>query len=207
MNTEILESKTFSIYHWLGSPSRIFTLSTVFLSYPLIISCLYTLLMTFALFPRQIPESPVSSPTKKNIVRPDYEHQIYNIYTKSGQSLYNVTYLKGLPLILSTPLCWILQRHYTTFHWLELTLATSLGLLLTFGWKRHSHTMMCALLCKYFRWMRFVCFRKSHWPPPPCRPVFQVQNITLSLGCEDMLVCFFFFWLERDTMWWGWANL
>ncbi|XP_067251177.1 multivesicular body subunit 12Bb isoform X2 [Chanodichthys erythropterus] len=33
---------------------------------------------------RQIPESPVSSPTKKNIVRPDYEHQIYNIYTKSA---------------------------------------------------------------------------------------------------------------------------
>ncbi|XP_073675871.1 multivesicular body subunit 12Bb [Garra rufa] len=33
---------------------------------------------------RQFPESPVSSPTKKNMVRPDYEHQIYNIYTKSA---------------------------------------------------------------------------------------------------------------------------
>ncbi|XP_067268693.1 multivesicular body subunit 12Bb [Pseudorasbora parva] len=33
---------------------------------------------------RQFPESPVSSPTKKNIVRPDYEHQIHNIYTKSA---------------------------------------------------------------------------------------------------------------------------
>ncbi|XP_051759917.1 multivesicular body subunit 12Bb isoform X1 [Ctenopharyngodon idella] len=33
---------------------------------------------------RKIPESPVYSPTKKNIVRPDYEHQIYNIYTKSA---------------------------------------------------------------------------------------------------------------------------
>jgi len=50
------------------------------------------ILMSFASLPRRFPESP-ASPTKKNIVRPDYEHQIYNVYTKSGQSLYNVTYL------------------------------------------------------------------------------------------------------------------
>ncbi|XP_042585907.1 multivesicular body subunit 12Bb [Cyprinus carpio] len=33
---------------------------------------------------RILPESPASSPTKKNLVRPDYEHQIYNLYTKSA---------------------------------------------------------------------------------------------------------------------------
>ncbi|XP_016424766.1 multivesicular body subunit 12B-like [Sinocyclocheilus rhinocerous] len=33
---------------------------------------------------RQFPESPASSSTKKNIVRPDYKHQIYNFYTKSA---------------------------------------------------------------------------------------------------------------------------
>ncbi|XP_021333830.1 multivesicular body subunit 12Bb isoform X1 [Danio rerio] len=32
---------------------------------------------------RQAPKSPVSSPTKKNIVKPDYD-EIYNIYTKSA---------------------------------------------------------------------------------------------------------------------------
>ncbi|XP_073723833.1 multivesicular body subunit 12Bb [Misgurnus anguillicaudatus] len=32
---------------------------------------------------RQFPVSPASSPTKKNIVRPDYEHHIPNLYTKS----------------------------------------------------------------------------------------------------------------------------
>ncbi|XP_052420280.1 multivesicular body subunit 12Bb [Carassius gibelio] len=33
---------------------------------------------------RKCPESPASSPTKKNMVRPDYEHQTYNLYTKSA---------------------------------------------------------------------------------------------------------------------------
>ncbi|KAA0713868.1 Multivesicular body subunit 12B ESCRT-I complex subunit MVB12B [Triplophysa tibetana] len=33
---------------------------------------------------RQVSESLASSPTKKNIVRPDYEHHINNIYTKSA---------------------------------------------------------------------------------------------------------------------------
>nr|XP_055024278.1 multivesicular body subunit 12Bb isoform X3 [Misgurnus anguillicaudatus] len=33
---------------------------------------------------RQFPVSPASSPTKKNIVRPDYEHHIPNLYTKSA---------------------------------------------------------------------------------------------------------------------------
>ncbi|XP_026125446.1 multivesicular body subunit 12B isoform X1 [Carassius auratus] len=33
---------------------------------------------------RKCLESPASSPTKKNMVRPDYEHQTYNLYTKSA---------------------------------------------------------------------------------------------------------------------------
>ncbi len=43
--------------------------------------------VSLILFSRQFPDSPASSPTKKNMVRPDYEHQIYNLYTKSGQFL------------------------------------------------------------------------------------------------------------------------
>lgn len=60
------------------------------------------------------------------------------------------------------------------------------------------------MICTSIQTIEICVLQQTPLTTSSCRPVFQAQNLTLSLGCEGMCV---FFWLERDTMWWGWANL
>ncbi|XP_050973962.1 multivesicular body subunit 12Bb [Labeo rohita] len=63
---------------------------------------------------RQFPESPVYSPTKKNMVRPDYEHQIYNIYTKSA--------MDDIPFMISKKSTSTTREEIEPLHFLNITI-------------------------------------------------------------------------------------
>lgn len=187
---KILESRTFSI-ELLCEICLIVLLNTVIL---LNISinfflCLCALVMrsVLPLFSRQFPESPASSPTKKNMVRPDYEHQICNLYTKSGQSLCNY-YLKSSAFILGNSSKRV-QHRYTTFCETDFSDIATIIVNTSSGRNKYTNDVCTSMqtlrecdMCASGNPIDHLTLQTCHLSGP---------KYNLSLGCEGMLVCFF----------------
>lgn len=138
------------------------------------------------LFSRQFPESLASSPTKKNMVRPDYEHQIYNLYTKSGQSLCNY-YLKSSALILGNS-SKRLQHRYTAFCEIDFSDIAMIIVNTSSDRKKYTNDVCTSMQTSGELDMCASGNPIDHLALQTC---LSGPKYNLSLGCEGMLVCFF----------------